>query len=84
MPDALQPVVAGDVIEVPPHAYCFGTTTLVLEVTEAGPPFVFHDRALWQELQGFECCSWGRHPTQRVATVRVDAVKRIPNPRFPT
>ncbi len=80
MPDDLQPVVAGETIEVPPHAYCFGTATLVLEVTEAGPPFVFHDRAWWQELQGHEVCRCGRDHV-RVATVRVDAVKRVPRPR---
>jgi hypothetical protein len=81
MPDAPKPVEPGDTIEVPPHAYSFGDKTLRMEVTAVGPPFVHHGRAWWQEVHGHELCSAGRHPNERVATVRVDAVKRVPAQR---
>ncbi len=74
-----EPVKPGDTIEVPTHAYSFGKGTLRMQVTSAGPPFVFHGRALWQEVHGREWCSWGFHPT-----VRVDAVRRISIPDLPT
>jgi hypothetical protein len=80
MPTPLQPVKAGDTIQVPPDAYCFGTETLVLQVTSAGPPFVFHGRAWWQEVRGLEVCRCGKDH-DRVATVRVDAVRKVPEQR---
>ncbi len=81
MSDLVQP---GDTIEVPDHAYCFGVGTLRMTVTAAGPAFVHHGRVLWQEVHGREFCTWGPHPTVRVATVRVDAVRKIPAPEFLT
>ncbi len=79
-----EPVKPGDHIEVPDHAYSFGVGTLRMQVTSASPPFVHHHRVLWQEVQGREWCSWGLHPNVRVATVRVDAVRKIPQPGFLT
>jgi hypothetical protein len=81
MSDAVEP---GDTIEVPDHAYSFGVGTLRMQVTSAGPPFRYHGLVLWQEVHGREWCSWGLHPNVRVATVRVDAVVKIPAPEFLT
>ncbi len=79
MPD-LEPVKAGDTIEVPDHAYSFGVGTLRMVVESASPPFVHHHRTWGQEVHGRQWCSSGLHPNVRVATVRVDAVRKIPAP----
>jgi len=81
MPENAPSVEPGDTIEVDDDAYSFGTGTLRMEVTRVRPPIRRPDRQVWQEIHGFQLRGSGRHPDERVATVRVDAVRKVPDQR---
>ncbi len=70
----------GDVIEVPDHAWWFGTGTLRMRVAEVGPAFWF-EGAVRQEVEGTPVRDDGVVLPVRVATVQVNAVRKIPNQR---
>lgn len=80
-PALLQP---GDEIHVPTHARLFGNRPLWMRVVEAGPPFVYHDGALWQEVEGPELGVDGtpRSLPPLVATVNIGEVRPL-NGNYP-
>ena len=80
LPDAdPPPVVPGKPIEVPHHAHCSGGGTLRMQVEHVGPTFTWHGGTLWQEVYGVDIDPDGepRCMTRRVATVRLNAVRRL-------
>ncbi len=81
MPDDESSLVRpGDVIEVPDHAWWFGTGTLRMRVNEVSPAF-WHGGAVRQEVVGATVRDDGVVLPVRVATVQVNAVRKIPNQR---
>lgn len=73
-------VKPGDEIEVPPHGWAFGTGRLRMRVQDVGPAF-WHEGTVKQEVRGTPVRRDGVVLPVRVVTVRVDAVRKIPNRR---
>ncbi len=75
-PSLIEP---GDRIEVPYHGWSFGHGTLRMRVNEVSPAFWF-EGAVRQQVEGTRLRD-DDHVVRQVATVKVSAVRKIPNQR---
>ncbi len=73
----MEPVRPGQLIHVAEGDYMYGSGLLRLWVDAAGPPFVWHGLAWWQEVQGREYTMDGRRLGSRLAQVRVRGVRLV-------